>query len=409
MSPVIPRRAVLAGGLAAASRPAFAQRKPIRIGVLTALSGEYTDAVGYGSVVATNLAVADFKAAYKPDFDIEVVAGDLLDKPDIGLGIARRWFDQQGVDAIVDVANSAVALAIASTVRERNKVAVFTAPGVSTLSGPACSPNHLLWSWDTWAVANCVSRAVLAEGADTWFFIAADYAFGKIFVADATEVLTANGAKVLGEVRFPFPDTTDYASYLLRAQASGAKAIGVACAGNNFINLVKQAAEFGILGSKQRLVSMLCLITYIHAIGLQDAQGLQLVEPFYWDKDEATRAFSARFSPLYRGIRPALAHAGAYSGTLHYLKAVASLGPDVAQRDGRAVVAEMKRLPAEDPLFGKSVVRENGSVLHDMYLFEVKSPKEQRYPWDYYKLVSTIPAEQAYKTVAASGCDLTKR
>ncbi len=410
----ITRRQLALGTLTAAVGTARAQpQRTVRLGVISALTGEYTDAAGPGSVLAVTLAAQDFVAAHAPPFKVEVVAGDMLDKPDIGAGIARGWFDRDDVDAVLDVPNSAVALAIATVVRERNKVALFSASGTTALTGAQCSPNHLQWTYDTFALANGTARAVLAEGGKSWFFITADYAFGHGLQADTERVVKADGGRVLGSAAFPFPNTTDYAGYLLQAQASGADVIGMACSGNNLSNLVKQAAEFhvtdpGAGGKRQRLASLICLDTNVNAIGLADAQGLVLTSPFYWDLNDGTRAFARRFAPQDNGIHPTFLHAGAYSAATHYLKAALALGVDRAKADGRAAVAQMMAMPAEDPLFGRSTVRANGSVTHDMMLFQVKAPNESRYPWDYYRLLRRIPAEEAFMPLAQAQCSLLK-
>ena len=409
---IITRRSLALGALAGSALPARAQSQPtVKLGVITALSGEYIDAVGPGSVIAVQLAVEDFIREHKPPFKIEVVAGDMLDKPDVGAGIARAWFDKGEADVVLDVPNSAVAFAIATVVRERNKVALFTASGSTALTNAQCSPNHLQWTYDTYALANGTGRAVVQEGGKKWFFITADYAFGHSLENETTKVVNAAGGSVAGHVAFPFPQTSDYASFLLQAQSSGADVIGLACSGNNFSNVVKQAAEFEITkpgpnGKRQRLAALICLLTNIEAIGLKDAQGLVVTAPFYWDTNDATRAFTKRFAPRYRGIHPTFLHAGAYSGAFNYLKAVMSIGADRAKSDGRAVIAEMKRLPAEDALLGRSVVRANGSVTHDMSLYQVKSPAESKYPWDFYHKLRDIPGDDAFMKLSDSTCKM---
>ena len=405
------RRAALLGGGAALARPALGQARPVvRLAVLSSFTGEYSDGAGEGSVIAARLAADDVVRALDPGFQVEIISGDMLDKPDVGAGLARAWFDRDGVDAVVDVPNSSVALAVATVVRERNKVGLFSGPGLAAISGAQCGPNHVQWTYDTYALANGTARAVLAEGGASWFFITADYSFGHGLQADAARVIEAGGGRVVGSVAFPFPNTTDFSSFLLQAQASGASTIGLACTGNNFSNVVKQAAEFGLGRVRegrpaQRLASLLCLITNVHAIGLEGAQGLLLTSPFYWDLTDGTRAFAARFAPWMRGQVPTMVQAGAYSAVSHYLKAVASLGV-AAGRDGAAAVARMKAMPAEDPLFARSTVRANGSVSHDMHLFQVKAPGESRGPWDYYRHRRTISAGEAFRAVAGSGCGL---
>ncbi len=399
-------RRMLLAAAATLARPAIGQpRATLRLGVLSSFTGEYSDGAGQGSVAAARLAVDD---AQLP-FQVDIVAGDMLDKPDVGAGIARAWIDRDGVDAIVDVPNSSVALAVATVVRERNKVALFSGPGLAAISGAQCGPNHVQWTYDTWALANGTARAVLADGGRTWFFITADYSFGHGLQADTARVVAAHGGTVRGSVAFPFPNTTDFASYLVQARASGASTIGLACTGNNFTNVVKQAAEFGMTrpapgAPPQRLASLLCLITNVHAIGLQDAQGLLLTSPFYWDLGDGTRDFARRFTAAVGRGRPTMVQAGAYSAVAHYLKAVVSLGLDAARTDGAAVVRRMKQIPAQDPLFGHSIVRANGSVSHDMHLFQVKSPAESGEPWDYYRRLRTTPAAEAFRPLSESGC-----
>ena len=390
----LPRRTVLAAALAGLSRPAAARPRPLRIGVLTTLSGPAADGAGNGSVIAARMAVEA-----RPDLSVEVVAADMGDRPDTGAGLARAWFDQNGVHAILDVPNSATALAVAGVARDRNRVALFSGAGAATLTGAACGPNHLQWTYDTAALASGTAAAVLAEGGDTWFFITADYAFGHALQRDVTAVVEGAGGRVLGSAPFA-GEMQDFSALLLQARASGAKVIGLACTGAPFETLVKQAAEFGIARGGQRLASLLCLVTNVHAVGLPDAQGLLVTEPFYWDLDPGTRAFAAAISPRNRGIAPTMVHAGVFSAVSHLLRAVAAgADPD----DGRAVIAAMKRLPAEDALFGRSTVLANGSVPHPMHLFQVKAPGESTGPWDLYRRLRTIPAGQA-RPAAASGC-----
>lgn len=392
---ILPRRILVAGALAGLSRRAGAQPRPLRIGVLTTLSGPAADGAGQGSVTAARMA-----AEARPDLAVEILAADMGDRPDIGAGLTRAWFDQGGVHAVLDVPNSATALAVAGVARDRNRIALFSGPGAATLTGAACSPNHLQWTYDTAALATGTAAAILAEGGDTWFFLTADYAFGHALQRDVTSVITAAGGRVLGSAAFP-NETLDFSALLLQARASGAKVIGLACTAAPFETLVKQAAEFGIAQGGQRLASLLCLVTNVHAIGLADAQGLMVTEPFYWDLDPGTRAFAAAISPRNRGIAPTMVHAGVFSATSHLLRAVAA-GADPG--DGRATVAMMKRLPAEDALFGRSTLLANGSVIHPMHLFQVKAPDQSTGPWDLYRRLRTIPAEQAFRSAAASGC-----
>ena len=394
----LPRRTLFAAAaLAGLSRRAGAQPRPLRIGVLTTLSGPAADGAGNGSVVAARMA-----AEARPDLPVEILAADLGERPEIGAGLARAWFDQGGVHAILDVPNSATALAVAGAARDCNRVALFSGAGAATLTGAACGPNHLQWTYDTAALAAGTAAALLAEGGDTWFFLTADYAFGHALQRDVTAVVEAGGGRVLGSAAFP-GEMQDFSALLLQARASGAKVVGLACTGAPFETLVKQAAEFGIARGGQRLASLLCLVTNVHAVGLSDAQGLLVTEPFYWDLDPGTRAFAAAISPRNRGIAPTMVHAGVFSAASHLLRAVAA-GADPG--DGRAVIAAMKRVPAEDLLFGRSTVLANGSVTHPMHLFQVKAPGESAEPWDLYRRLRTIPAEQAFRGVAASGCVL---
>jgi branched-chain amino acid transport system substrate-binding protein len=308
------------------------------------------------------------------------------------------------VDAIVDVPTSSVALAINQLTREKGKAFLVSGAASSVLSGIACSPNTVHWTYDTWALANGTANAVVKTGGNTWFFLTADYAFGHALERDVEAVVLKNGGKVLGKVRHPFP-ATDFSSFLLQAQASKAKIIGLANAGADTINSIKQAAEFGITQGGQNLAGLLVFITDVHALGLQRAQGLVFTETFYWDANEQTRAFTKRFAPQVKGIHPSMVHAGVYSAVLHYLKAVEALKSD----DGTKVVAKMKEMPTDDPLFGKGSVRADGRKIHPAYLFEVKKPAESKAPWDYYKLRATIPAEEAFRPLAEGGCELVKK
>ena len=401
------RRRLLAGAAAAALVPRRGRAAaPIRIGVLTDFSGPYAEDSGEGSVVATKLAVEDARKLH-PELAVEIVSADFQNKPDVASAIAAAWYDREGVDLVIDVPVSNAALAVASVARQRNKVAIFN-PGTSELTGRACSPNHIHWCFDTYGLAASTAQALLAEGADTWFFVQADYAFGTALAGDAGGIVIAKGGRVLGAVKHPFPGTTDFSSYLLAAQASGARVVALANAGTDAGNCIKQASEFGIARSGQKLAALLCLIPQIRSIGLEVSQGLVLSEAFYWDLNDGTRAFSARFALQVKDARPCSIQAGCYSGTLHFLKAVASLGPAVAKADGAAVVARMKAMPTDDPLFGQGVVREDGRKLHDMHLFQVKAPGDLRGPWDLYRLLRSTPGGQAYRPLALGGCPLVR-
>ena len=390
---------LLAAGLAG---PALAEQA-IKIGVLNDQSSVYADLAGLGSVVAAKMAVEDFGAAAK-GLKVEVISADHQNKPDIGANIARQWYDHDGVDVIVDVPNSGVALAVSQITKDKNKVFLDSGAGTTDLTGKACTPNTIHWTYDTWALANGTANAVVASGGTSWFFLTADYKFGQDLERDSAAVVNAKGGKVLGAVRFPL-NTPDFSSFLLQAQSSGAKVVGLAMAGGDFSNTVKQAAEFGIVDGGQKLAGMLVFITDIHALGLQAAQGLQFTESFYWDANDGTRAFAKRFAALDKGIHPTMVHAGVYSAVTHYLKAVAALGD---KSDGAKVVAEMKKEPTDDPLFGKGTVRADGRKIHPFYLFEVKKPADSKGPWDYYKTIRTIPAEEAFRPLKDGGCPLVQ-
>ena len=409
------RRKFLASGTAAAAAasvlPLHARRArgatpPIRIGVLTDMSGPYAEDSGQGSVVSAQLAIEDF-AKEHPELKVDLISADMQGKPDVAAAIASAWYDRDGIDVIVDLPVSSAALAVASIAREKNKVAILNA-GTSDLSGKACSPNHIQWAFDTYSLAASTGRAVVAEGGDSWYFVQANYAFGASLVEDATGVVKDGGGKIVGTVKYPFPETTDFSSFLLQAQSSGAKVIAFASAGADTANLVKQAREFGVASGGTRLAALLCFIPQVHAIGLAGAQGLMLTEAFYWDMNDATRAFSARFSPQFHGNKPCTIQVGCYSGVLHYLKAVSAMGVDAARADGAAAVAKMKEIPTEDSVFGRGRVREDGRKIHDMHLFQVKAPSESKQPWDYFRLVRTTPGEQAYRPLAAGHCPMVR-
>jgi len=375
----------------------------IKIGVMNDQSGTYADLAGPGSVVAARMAVADFGAA-KKGMKVEIVVADHQNKPEVGSGIARQWFDVDKVDVIVDVPTSSVVLAVNQIAREKNKVLIVSTGATSDLYGKACTPNSLHWTYDTWSLGNGTGTAVVKAGGNTWFFLTADYAFGHALERDTEAVVLKSGGKVLGKVRHPFP-SADMSSFLLQAQASKAKIIGLANAGADTINALKQGAEFGIVKGGQQFAGLLVFLTDVHSLGLNIAQGLFLTESFYWDLNDQTRGFSMRFAKLHKGAMPTMGQAGVYSAVLHYLKAVESLKSDAP---GDKVVAKMKELPTDDPVFGKGRVRIDGRKIHDMYLFEVKKPAESKGAWDYYKLRSTIPAEQAFRPEKDGGCPLVK-
>ena len=408
MTMAVTRRSALAlsAAVAAAPRLGHAAEKPIiRIGILTDLNGPNSNGTGQGSVTATKMAAEDFMRVH-PDVTVDVLFADYQSKPDIAASIAKGWFDREGVDFISNVNNSSAALAIASLVREKNKAAVFTAPASSDLTGKACGPNHVHWTYDTYSLGSCTGKALVAEGGDTWFFIAADYTFGKLLAGDTARAVTSVGGKVIGQVQHPFPDTTDFSTFLLQAQASGAKVIGLANSGENTVNCVKQAAEFGIARSGQKVAALLLTIPDVHGIGLATAQGLLLTEAWYWDLNDQTRAFAKRYAPLMGGKMPNMLQAGDYSAINHTLKAMQTMGIARAKADGRALIAQMKAMPIEDDVYGKGSIRADGRVLNPMHLFQVKKPEESRYPWDYYRLIRTVSAEDAFRPMSEGHCPL---
>jgi len=392
--------------LLAGATGASADDKSVKIGVLTDLSSVYSDQTGPGSVLAAQMAVEDSGLVAK-GWKIDVVAADHQNKPDIGAGITRKWLDEEGVDVISDVPSSSVALAVAEIVKAKNKIFLNSGAATTALTNKACTPNTIHWSYDTYMLAHGLAAPTVKNGGDSWFFVTADYVFGKTLQADATAVVEANGGKVLGSVYAPL-NTADFSSFMLQAQSSKAKVIGLANAGGDTVNSIKQAHEFGLIAAGQKLAPLLFSVANAHALGLETAQGLQLSEPYYWDMNEGTRAFAKRFQPRARNnIMPSQTQAGVYSSILHYLKALESLGGN--SHDGAAIVAKMKATPSDDPLFGKGYIREDGRHIHPNYLFEVKTPAESKYPWDYYKLVATIPAEEAFKPLAQSECPLVKK
>jgi branched-chain amino acid transport system substrate-binding protein len=392
----------IAGTFAAGAAQAQISDNEIKIGVLTDMSSLYTDLSGAGSVAAARMAVED-SGIEKRGYKVEIVSADHQNKPDVGSGIARQWYDVDKVDVIVDVPNSGVALAVNQITRDKGKVFLANGPASSDLTGKACSPNTVHWTYDTWMLANGTGSAIVKSGGDTWFFLTADYAFGLALERDTEAVVLKNGGKVLGKVRAPI-NTQDFSSFLLQAQASKAKIIGLANAGGDTTNSIKQAAEFGIVKGGQNLAGLLVFITDVHSLGLPTAQGLIITNTFYWDANEQTRAFSKRFAAADKGIHPTMIHAGVYASLLHYLKAVEALKSD----DGTKVVAKMKEMPTDDPLFGKGTIRIDGRKIHPAYLMEVKKPSESKYPWDYYKVRATIPADQAFRPLAEGGCSLVK-
>ena len=380
---------------------AQAQVANVKIGVLTDMSSLYADDNGAGSVAAVKMAVEDFNPAAH-NMKVDIVSADHQNKPDIGSNIARQWFDVDGVDAIVDVPNSGVALAVSEVAREKNKVLLVSGAAISDLTGPKCSPNTVHWTYDTWMLAHSTAGALAKSGGDTWYFLTADYAFGHALERDATAVVLSSGGKVLGSVSHPL-NNQDFSSFLLQAQASKAKIIGLANAGGDTINAIKQGSEFGIMAGGQHFAALLFYIGDVEALGLKVAQGLVLTETFYWDMNDSTRAWSKRWQAQRPGKFPNMNQAGDYAAVLHYLKAVAALK---STADGKSEVAKMKEIPTDDPVFGKGLIRADGRKIHPAYLFEVKSPSESKYPGDDYKLRTTIPADEAFRPMKDDNCPL---
>jgi branched-chain amino acid transport system substrate-binding protein len=397
--------AAAAAVLAAGSVPGHAQQMNVKIGVLSDMSSLYADIGGPGSVAAAKLAVADFTKDH-PNVKVEIVSGDHQNKPDVGTNIANQWFDVDKVDMIIDVPNSGVALAVSQVTSNKDKVFIVSGAAASDLTGPKCNANTVHWTYDTWNLANGTGTAMVKTGGDTWFFLTADYAFGHALERDTSAVVEKNGGKVVGKVRHPL-NTADFSSFLLQAQSSKAKVIGLANAGGDTINSIKQAAEFGIVKGGQKLAGLLVFASDVNALGLQTAQGLSLTETWYWDMNDANRAWTKRWSQERNasGKFPTMIHAGVYSGILHYLKARVALG---GNPDGKAVVAKMKATPTDDPLFGKGTIDATGRKRHDAYLFEVKKPSESKHPGDFYNLKATIPAAEAFRDPKDSGCSLAK-
>ena len=387
----------------AQDKTAPADLATVKIGVLNDRSGVYSDSTGEGAVIAARLALEDFKPA-EHGLSVEIVSADHQNKPDIGAALTRAWYDRDGVDAVFDVPTSSVALAVNAITKEKNKVFVNSGGGTPDLTGAQCTPNTVHWTYDTVALATSNGKAMLKRGGDTWFFLAADYAFGLALERDTRAVVLKNGGKVLGTVKTPFP-TADFSSFLIQAQGSGAKVIGLANAGGDAANAIKQAHEFGIRESGQALAALLISSTDIHALGTTIAQGLTLTEAFYWDLNDQTRAFSERFAKLDGGRKPTAYQAGVYGGFLHYLKAVAALH---SAKDGAAVVAKMKEMPTDDPLFGKGTIRADGRKIHDMYLFEVKKPAESKGEWDLYNILAVNPGKDVFRPLNEGGCPLVK-
>ncbi|WP_024574675.1 MULTISPECIES: ABC transporter substrate-binding protein [unclassified Afipia] len=389
-----------------AGTSAFAQDKVVKIGNLTDMSGLYADVGGAGSTLAAQMAVEDSGLA-KKGWKIDVISADHQNKPDVGTTTARQWIDVEKVDVIVDVLNSGVALAVKNVVTEKNSIMINSGAASSDLTNAQCSPNVVHWTYDTYMLANSTGTALVKAGGDTWFFLTADYAFGAALERDTTAAVTKAGGKVLGSVKHPL-NSSDFSSFLLQAQASKAKIVGLANAGGDTTNSIKQAAEFGIVKGGQKLAGMLMFISDVNSLGLNVAQGLNFTETFYWDLNDSTRQFSKRYSERMKNkAMPTMVQAGVYAGLMHYFKALEALGGN--PHDGKAVVEKMKSMPTDDPLFGKGLIQPNGRKIQPAYLFEVKKPSESKGPWDYYKLVGTTPAEQAFRPLSESVCPLVKK
>jgi branched-chain amino acid transport system substrate-binding protein len=384
---------------------ARAQTPTIKIGLMNDQSGVYRDVTGQTSIACARQAIEE--AGNGHGFNVELITADHQNKPDIAVGIARRWIDTDQVDMLLDVPTSSVALAVSSVAREKNKVYVNASAGTAQLTGEQCSPNTIHWTFDTYMLARSTGGAMVTAGGESWFFITADYAFGQQLQKDTTRMVEGAGGKVVGSVAYPFPDTTDFSALLIQAQASGAKVLGLCNAGGDTVNSLKQANEFGV-GKKMRIATLLMFITDVNAIGLDVAQGLALTESFYWDLNDRTRAFTKRVLPKTPNNYPNMNHAGAYAGALHYLKTVAAMGPADAKADGRATIAKMKSIPVDDDAFGKSRIREDGRNLVNAYLFEVKKPSESKGKWDYYKLLATTPGEEAFRPLSEGHCPFVK-
>jgi branched-chain amino acid transport system substrate-binding protein len=408
---IINRRQVLAGAGGAATLigvpRARAQDQVIKIGVLADFSGPYRSTSGPTSLAAAQQAVEDLGLASR-GIRVEVLQGDHQNRPDAALALARRWIDQDSVDMICEVNNSAIALAVANLVREKDKVQLASGAATSALTGAQCSSHTLHWTYDTWMFANVVGGATVRSGGDSWYFITADYAFGHQLERDTGGFVTRAGGRVAGAARYPFPGTTDFSSYLLQAQASRAKVVGLAMAAGDMVNCVKQAHEFGLTRRGQQLAGMIMFVQDIRGIGLEAAQGMVMSEVFYHDLNDRTRGLAQRILRRTPDNMPNQEHAGTYSCCIHYLKAVAEVGVARAKQSGMAVIEAMKRMPTDDDAFGPGRIREDNRKIHPAYLFEVKAPSESRGLWDFYKLRATVPAEEAFRPVAEGGCPLVR-
>ena len=404
------RRRTLLTGAAALSMPAIRRgyaASTIKIGVLSDMSGPYAEASGPGDFLAAQMAAEDFMKPH-PEIKVEVIQGDMLLKPDVGAAIAREWYDQDGVDAIFDIPQSAVAIAVGQVAKEKDKAVIFTAAGTPDLTGKYCTPNQIQWTYDLWSNSNAIARGLVDAGGDSWFFVAPDYISGQVMVRDTTKIVEQLGGKVAGSALYPFPGTSDFSAYLVQAQASKAKVLCLANAGDDTANCIKQAHEFGLPQSGIKIAALVYQDYISRSAGLELAQGIVGAMPFYWDMNDGTRAFSARFTPRYHNAHPNYFHAGSYSAVWHYLKAVAAMGPDKAKASGKAAIAQMKAIPVADPLYGTGVVRQDGKFVHANRVWQTKSPAESKGEWDQYKLLATIPQDKAFRSMEELGCPLIK-
>ena len=391
------------GGLPYRSAKAQAANT-IKIALLTDMAGQYKDVSGPTELACVKQAAAEFA---NRGFTIEVLAGDNQNKPDVGSNLTRAWIDRDGVDVIVDGGASSVALAVNEIIKDRNKVYLNSTSATSDLTGKNCSPNTVHWTYDTWNLAKSTATAMVKGGGDTWFFLTADYAFGHALERDTMGFVRAAGGRIVGQVRTPFPDYVDFSAFLVQAQASRAKVIGLANAGTDTINCIKQAAEFGLTRRGVKLASLLMHLPVVAAIGLPTAQGLVCTETFYWDLNDRTRRFTAKMRPQV-SVPLCMNHAGGYASVLHYLKVVADMGVAQAKASGVEAVNRMKAMPCDDDCFGQGIIRQDGRKLHDSYLFEVKKPEESSGGWDYYKLIGTTPANEAFRPLSEGGCPLVR-
>lgn len=404
------RRRTLISGAAALTLPSIRRARAastIKIGVLSDMSGPYAEASGPGDLLGAQMAAEDFMKLH-PELSVQVLQGDMLLKPDVGASIARRWYDQDDVDAIFDIPQSAVAIAVGQVAKEKDKVVVFTSAGIPELTGKYCTPNQIQWTYDLWSNANAITRGLVEAGGDTWFFIAPDYISGRTMVKDTGGIVQQLGGKVAGMAAYPFPGTTDFSAYILQAQASRAKVLCLANAGDDTSNCIKQAHEFGLPQSGMKIGALVFQDYIARSVGLELAQGIVGAMPFYWDMNDDTRAFAARFAPRYHHAMPDYYHAGSYSAVWHYLKAVAAMGPDAAKASGQAAVKQMKALPVADPLYGTGFVRADGKFIHANRVWQTKTPAESKGEWDQFKLLSTIPQDKAFQPMETLGCPFVK-